>query len=374
MTFAPAPDQERASALIAHLAGAGYPRCEPGLLQKASVFLDLSGEDIRGRLFLTCDAQGQEYCLRPEFTIPLCLDYLASPQAGKPANFSCLGKVFRIRADGPSEFIQAGLESFGRADAAAADAEILALSLEAAAAAGAPALAVTLGDAGLFARTIAVLGVAPVWQRRILRGHARGQSLPAILAVAGDSGGADHSGVLAALEGADKPGARALVEDLLSIAGISTVGGRSAGEIADRFLEQSALKAGGGFPADKREVLEKFLAIGGEPDAALAQLRTLAREAKLDLTGVLDEFDARLGFMTAHGIDFSALHFSTGFARKLDYYTGFVFEARDAGQPDAKPVIGGGRYDRLLAQLNGGHEMPAVGAAIWIDRLPERAA
>ena len=374
MTNAPEQDEARAGALIGHLAAAGYPRHEPKLLQKASVFLDLSGEDIRGRLFLTSDAHGNEFCLRPEFTIPLCLDYLASPQAGKPANFSCLGKVFRIRADAPSEFIQAGLESFGRTDHAAADAEILALSLEATAAAGAPKLAVTLGDAGLFARAVAALGVAPVWQRRILRGHARGQSLAALLDVAGNMGGADHSGVLAALEGADKPGARALVQDLLSIAGISTVGGRSAGEIADRFLEQSALKAGGGFPADKRAVLEQFLAIGGEPDAALAQLRALAADAKLDLTAVLDEFDARLGFMTAHGIDVSALHFSTDFARKLDYYTGFVFEARDAAHPDAKPIIGGGRYDRLLAQLNSGHEVPAVGAAIWMERLPERAA
>ena len=374
MTPASLQDDARASALLAHLVQAGYPRCQPALLQKASVFLDLSGEDIRGRLFLTSDASGAEFCLRPEFTIPVCLAYLASPLAGKPANYSCLGPVFRIRANAPGEFVQAGLESFGRTDLAAADAEILALALEAAQEAGAPQLSVKLGDAGLFARMIAVLGVDPVWQRRILRGHARGQSLDKILdAGAQKPDSADHSGVLAALEGADKQGARALVEDLLSIAGISTVGGRSAGEIADRFLEQSALKAGGGFPAEKRAILQRFLAIADEPDNALAQLRALASEAQLDLTAVLDEFDARLGFMTAHGIDLAHLHFATDFARKLDYYTGFVFEARDAARPDLKPIIGGGRYDRLLAGLNSGHQIPAVGAAIWMDRLLEPA-
>ena len=372
MTSSPASQGERAAVLLDHLLEAGYLRQEPAFLQKASVFVDMAGEDIRGRLFLTSDASGVEFCLRPEFTIPVCLGYLASPRAGQPAAYACLGPVFRIRPDAPGEFLQAGLESFGRTDAAAADAEILALSLQAVAAAGGPRLDVTIGDAGLFARVVATLGLPAVWQRRILRGHARGRSLAAILD-AGPASAADHSGVLGVLEGADKAGARALVQDLLAIAGISTVGGRSAGEIAERFLEQSTLRAGGGVPPDKHAILEQFLAISGEPDAALGQLRDLAASTGLDLSARLDELDARLGFITAHGVDVSALHFATDFARKLDYYTGFVFEARAAGQVNSKPIIGGGRYDRLLASLNGGGEIPAVGAAIWIDRLMEAA-
>ena len=84
---------------------------------------------------------------------------------------------------------------------------------------------------------------------------------------------ADHSGVLAALDGADKPGARALVEDLLKIAGISALGGRTAGEIAERFLEQAELRSGAGLDDDKRGLLQKFFAIDGQPDKASAQLR-----------------------------------------------------------------------------------------------------
>ena len=37
---------------------AGFGRIEPPILQPASVFLDMSGEDIRGRLYLTGDADG----------------------------------------------------------------------------------------------------------------------------------------------------------------------------------------------------------------------------------------------------------------------------------------------------------------------------
>ena len=59
--------------------------CAPAILQPAEPFLDLSGEDIRKRMFLTTDPQGRELCLRPDLTIPVSRDYLASPTAGKPA-------------------------------------------------------------------------------------------------------------------------------------------------------------------------------------------------------------------------------------------------------------------------------------------------
>ena len=50
------------------------------MLQPADPFLDLSGEDIRKRMYLTSDAEGRELCLRPDLTIPVSCDYLASPE------------------------------------------------------------------------------------------------------------------------------------------------------------------------------------------------------------------------------------------------------------------------------------------------------
>ena len=58
--------------------------------------------------------------------------------------------------------------------------------------------------------------------------------------------------MLAALAGSDPKAAHALVTDLLSIAGITAVGGRSVGEIADRFLEQAALGAQASLPQRDR--------------------------------------------------------------------------------------------------------------------------
>lgn len=360
------------AALAAHLQAVGYGLCEPPILQNAAIFFD-SGEDIRSRLYLTSDQAGADYCLRPEYTIPVCRHYLASFAAGAPATFSYCGPIFRFRTDGPSEFLQAGLENFGRPDRAAADAEILGLTLDAVAMVGQNDLSLRIGDTSLFRTLLDALDLSPQWRRRILRGyaqdHAQDKALEAIFAAGTNGTAHDHTGVLAALEGADRQGARALVEDLLAIAGISAVGGRSAGEIAERFLEQAALKSGPEFPAKPRKLIEDFLAIEANPDQASTQMRALTRAAGLDLSAGLDHFDARLGFMAAHGLDIGAFTFATRFVRNLDYYTGFVFEAHDRGEPHAKPVAGGGRYDGLLQSLGAHHEIPAVGAAIWVERL-----
>src|SRR5882672_3444735 len=125
-----APDP-RAEALLAHFERAGYARAAPDLMQPAEPFLDLSGEDIRRRMYLTTDADGRELCLRPDLTIPVACDYLASTQAGSARGFCYLGPVYRDRGTLPAEIFQAGIESFGRPDKAAADAEMLALGLDA---------------------------------------------------------------------------------------------------------------------------------------------------------------------------------------------------------------------------------------------------
>src|ERR1700741_3180951 len=176
VTIAAAPDA-RAEALVASYERAGYTRVAPALLQPAEPFLDLSGEDIRKRMYLTADPSGNELCLRPDLTIPVSRDYLVSPMAGRPAGYCYLGPVFRHRDKGPNEFLQAGIESFGRADTAATDAEMLALGLEAATHYGVTEPDIRMGDVGLFAALVAALDLAPAWKRRLIKDFNRKKSL-----------------------------------------------------------------------------------------------------------------------------------------------------------------------------------------------------
>src|SRR6202166_1452392 len=360
----------RALALVASYVRAGYAQIEPPVLQPAEPFLDLSGEDIRRRMFLTADPDGRELCLRPDLTIPVSRAYLQSPAAGRPAGFCYLGAVFRHREGAAAEFLQAGIESFGRQDKAAADAEMLALGLEATTQYGASAPEIRMGDVGLFSALIAALDLAPVWKRRLIKDFNRKSSLAHDLdqlTLAPANGSKEYQGVLAALAGSDPKAAHHLVIDLLSIAGIATVGGRSVAEIADRFLEQSAANAPTRLPRETRALIERFLAVGGDPDEAAVELRTLASDAKIALGPALDLFETRAGFLAARGVDVRAIKFSPGFGRGFDYYPGFVFELHDPGGNSA--LVAGGRYDGLLSRLGARAPIPAVGFAASIEEL-----
>jgi ATP phosphoribosyltransferase regulatory subunit len=316
-------------------------------------------------------------CLRPDLTIPVARDYLASTAAAaaRPAGFCYLGPVFRDRASDAGtagEFLQAGIESFGRTDTAAADAEMLSLGLEAIAHYGIDDPAILTGDVSLFAALIAALDLAPAWKRRLVKDFNRKASLAddlQRLALATVNGRPEHRGVLAALADANPKAAHALVTDLLSIAGISAVGGRSIGEIADRFVEQAELGASSALPGETRALIERFLAVAGMPDDCIAALRALTEDAGISLDPALDLFESRTGFLAASGVDVTRIRFETGFGRGVDYYTGFVFELHDRqGRIDGQ-LVAGGRYDALLTRLGSTRPVAAVGLAVWIERL-----
>jgi len=368
----PTEPDARAQALVASYARAGYRRVSPALIQPAEPFLDLSGEEIRQRMFLTTDRRGQELCLRPDFTIAVSRDYLMSSHAGRAEGFCYLGPVFRQGDDGPGEFLQAGIESFGRADTAAADAEMLSLGLEATAEFGVTAPEIRMGDVGLFTALIESLDLAPAWKRRLVKDFNRAGRLERDLDVLNVNTGTTHpeyEGVLAAMARSDPKAAHALVTDLLSIAGINAVGGRSVGEIADRFLEQAALGAQASLPYDIATLIERFLWIVGDPDKVAAELRTLASDANLKLDAALDLFESRTGFLAARGVEVSRIRFSTRFFIGLDYYTGFEFRLHDPQGRIEPPLVAGGRYDKLLSRLGSAQPIPAVGLGIWIERL-----
>jgi ATP phosphoribosyltransferase regulatory subunit len=233
-----------------------------------------------------------------------------------------------------------------------------------------------MGDVGLFEAFVAALNLSPAWRRRLLKDFNRSGTLAADLSSLKQvsSTPSPHAGMLAALEGSDPAAARAFVADLLSIAGISNVGGRTVGEIAERFLEQAQLGSAGGLGSDNCTALERYLSIDGEPDAALAELRALAKDSNLDLGKAIARLEQRIGFMAAGGVDLSTVRFSTAFGRALDYYTGMVFELYDPRDHVKWPLVAGGRYDKLMTLLGSKTAIPAVGFAAWINELEEAGA
>jgi ATP phosphoribosyltransferase regulatory subunit len=347
----------QAEAMLKSFAGRNYARVEPSILQPADVFLDRSGEEIRRRTFVLSDPSGQELCLRPDLTIPVCRMFLAGG-----------GKV----PERPSQFLQTGVEYLGEPARDAADAEVLTLAVEALRAAGLKDFSLQIGDVGLFSGLIDALDVPPLWRGRLKRHFWRPAYFSELLERLSGNGPQPTQAYLAHLGQVEPTEARAALEGLLDYLGAGAdnkAGGRTRAEIVDRLLEQAAEAAA--VRLDKKAValIERVLSVSGSARESLAAMKKLLKEARISLEAPLAAMEQRLVTLEKLGLDEKRTRFAARFGRNMEYYTGFVFElwSKDAEGP--VQIAGGGRYDTLLKILGAGKDIPAVGCAIRSERV-----
>ena len=343
------------------------------ILQPADPFLDMAGEDLRSRIFLTENENGDSLCLRPEFTIPVCRNHIAL-NAATPKRYSYIGEVFRQRREGGTSFHQAGIEDLGGDNEPASDARSLSDALNAVhQAAPNASLQVLLGDQSVFEAVLASLGLPRGWQKKLARAFGSVELLEQALQ---DLASPRLGNVIPERlrQIVDEQGEDALVTALaqeMQVAGISPAAGRSPSEIARRLMEKQQLAAVQ--LADRvLTALKTFLSIRVPLEQATIQLTEFAEQNGLDLGAALQSFGKRVEEMRRAGIDLGIITYDAGFGRPLDYYTGLVYEitSRDA---DCGVIVGGGRYDRLLTMLGAKERISGVGFSIWLDRLQKCA-
>lgn len=345
----------------------GAERLDVPVLQPADPFLDTAGEELRRRIFLSESETGETLCLRPEFTIPVCLQHIGAGETGH-RRYGYVGTVFRQRRAGGNEFLQAGIEDIGDADSARADARSLGDALAFLKALGVTGKTATmLGDQAVFAAVVSGLGLPQSWAVRLSHAFGDRQTLEAALdalarAVPAPDVPADIR------EPAEARDRAALVNALsmrLRIAGLENSGGRDADEIADRLLAR--FDAAEIAPDETAlATLRAFLAITAPLDAAADALRAFATGNGLDMDAAIAVFAARENEMDKAGVDTSAVSYDAAFGRALDYYTALVYEITT---PDGLVLAGGGRYDRLLTMIGAKSAVPGVGFSVWLDRV-----
>lgn len=344
------------------------PRVDIPVIQPAEPFLDMAGEDLRRRIFLTESETGESLCLRPEFTIPVCSAHIAQSVA-TPRRYSYLGQVFRQRREGGNEFYQAGVEDLGEPDEARADARALseARALIAQFVPGAD-LSIILGDQSVFEAVVAGLGLPAGWQKRLVHAFGNAQALEAMMArlASPDSAARPDPSVAGFLATEDVAGLEAHIEQVMQETGYSTHASRSPAEIAARLIGKQSLDSTR-LSAASLDALKAFLALDVPLDRAASALAGFARDAGLDISGAQQAFKARLDALSERGEDLGAIHWRAAFGRPLDYYTGLVFEV-SAGS-DNLVLAGGGRYDRMMTLLGAREPIPAVGFSLWLDRI-----
>lgn len=360
--------------LAALIAGRDAELVDIPVIQPADQFLDMAGEDLRRRIFLTENENGQSLCLRPEFTIPVCRNHIEL-NAATPKRYAYLGEVFRQRREGGNEFFQAGIEDLGDANRARADARSLADALAAIRLVAPHAeLETLLGDQAIFEAVLAALGLPRGWQKKLARAFGNPGQLKSLLE---DLSSNRQNGTLpdrlaAFVTKGDEAGLAAELEKDMQAAGISPGAGRVPIEIARRLIEKATL-ASVKLPAKAFSALETFLAIRVPLQSAAGHLLAFARSNEFDLGPALEQFEARAASVIEAGIGHETIIYDAAFGRPLDYYTGLVYETRALKNPGLGAIVGGGRYDRLLTMLGAVGSIPGVGFSIWLDRLEQIA-
>ena len=326
---------DRALALRAGFEAMGAQVVDPPILQPAETLLDLYGEDIRARAYVTSDALRGEQMLRPDFTVPVVEMHMA--HGAEPARYTYAGLVFRRQENDPgraSEYIQVGYEIFDRTDPAAADAEVFAAL--AAAVQHVPAAPHT-GDIGLLTAAVSGLEASDARKAALLRHIWRPDRFRRLL---DRFSGAAPRGPVADLSDAPQ------------------VGKRSQAEVQARL---ETLHKDTQDPPTNTEFLHRLLDVAGPMPAAIDDLHHLSQEAPA-IAPAVTRLTQRATALEARGIDVSSLPFATQFGRtSMEYYDGFVFAFTAEGHP---PVASGGRYDALTQRLGKGVEIPAVGGVV----------
>lgn len=346
MTLAPVSriaSQAQGRRILEAFKAAGAAEVAPDILLPAETLLDLYGEDIRARAYVTTDPVRGEVMLRPDFTVPVVQMHMQD--GAEPARYCYLGEVFRKQDQGDTrpenprdnEYLQAGFEMFSRDPDA--DAELFALfhsilaplKLEA-----------TMGDMDLLLDAVSGLPLSPVRRAALTHHIWRPKRFERML------------------ERFSHP-TKARV---FAVNDAPWTGQRSPEEMDERIARLEADTAEKPLPAIWRERLHRLFSVAGPAPAALDELRVLADHIPA-IAEAVERLAARLKALTERGIDPATVRFDASHGRRtMEYYDGMTFTFASAGHPNWPPVASGGRYDALTAVLGQGDAIPAVGGII----------
>lgn len=354
---------ERYAALARLVESRTVTRATVPLLLPAGPYFDLAGEEFGRNLLLTTTNNGVEYCLRPDFTLPIAQQYIEDGLMGVPSAFTYLGPIFRQQNSTPVEFEQAGLELLGQPDADNALDQVLTFARWALAIYDITSPNVRLGGVGLFESFLEAANIPLAWRSRIRHRFGHPEALARLMERLANpeqkiDGPAPDS----------RDTVIEIVTDAMLSGGLSLIGSRTPEEIADRYIEKQALDAA---PIDQGTValLQGYLSVAESAGTAFDRISDMCKEAGFD-------FDEPLYQVRNHAAALQALSpgadviFDASFSPRLDYYTGIVFEMTGS---DGEVLASGGEYDRMLERLGAPEPVKASGCALWVDRLEREA-
>ena len=336
-------------------------------------FSTLRARTFAAACIVTSDASGAELCLRPEYTIPVCLDYLASAQAGRHRGLLLFRpRLPHPRRRGRANSIRRGSKASAAPTGKPPTPKSSPLRSKPPRGAAAPDLSVRFGDAGLFSRLLEALDLSA----HLAAPHPpRPRPRPTLDSIfdAADKAARRRSFRRARGARRRRPQGRPRAGARIFFHRWHLLGGRTQRRPRSPSASSNRRRCGRrGLLAGKARRSSKAISpIAGDPDVAPRALRALAKDAgsrpcaPRSTLRRAPRLHRRARVRCRRTIAFAA-----AFARNLDYYTGFVFEAHDPRRSRREPVVGGGRYDGLLRTLGARPPFPRSAPPSGATGLP----
>lgn len=313
----------------------GFVPLDTPVLEYLTTLVGTGGEDTNKQLFRLESPEREPVAMRFDLTVPYARLLAQYPDQLKlPFRRYHIGPVFRADKPGPGrfrQFVQFDIDAAG-SESPAVDAEIVAAMVEVMRAMGLARgeFQIRINNRKLMDALLLGYGISTLdLQKHVMR------VIDKMLKVGTENvrkelgeGRVDESG------------------DPISGVGLS-------GSVIDKILE--FISATGTSRGDMVDSLARVLPKSEVSDAALREMS----ELHLALSSLrVEEIEAV---------------FDPSLMRGLDYYTGPVFEALLTAAPQFGSVMGGGRYDQLVARFMD-ESIPATGVSIGLDRFMEALA
>ena len=354
----------------------GYTFCNPAMTIPADIVMNFMGEDVRNRLLFTSSPGGDELCLRPDFTLPLAISYINNElQSNK---FVYDGYAFRFPSINEKtrycpEFRQIGIENFGDKNKIDAEGDVISQAYEILSSFYDDHLEIKISDISMFYQLLDHLNIDTHLFNRFRRLYWRGLSATEIK---------DSIKKIINTRFDIKPrldlieeyknnnlSSIAFIQKLAGYDDLSVFSGRQPDDIVKRYIDKSELSNNNAINDTVIEQITEFLSIKGNISKITQLLDNFQKKYHIDFAEGIENLENRIKILRKNQIPTDMIEFNATLSRKVEYYTGLVFEVRMRNKNKNEPIAIGGRYDKIFEQLGSKDPIPAVGCSIYVDRL-----
>ena len=333
----------------------GYKYIDLDTVIDTNLILERSGESFKRFIFSFNDQLGNELCLRRDLTIASCVRYLKQKKKTSEKIFYS-GQAFRKGLNKKDSVIrsQIGFEILGSFTEKKDDKKIIETSLKALSKIKYKSGNLVIGNIEIFRLLLDKLDCPARWKLRLKRHFWREKYFNDLLKRLETNSDIDPT-----------------IVEIDKKKYSKMINGNQKKEVAGRSIEEILLRFDTKIKDPRRtkkgsnvvKILKEYLKIECPINQASKKLNLFFKKNKINLRVQDDYFP-----ITKNKIKKLNVRFNSSFGRHLEYYTGLVFKI-DIKSKSEKLNIRGGRYDSLIKDLGFKKNIPAVGAAINLEKL-----